>query len=209
MPVTLVVTEHSSFLTPAALTCYETIRRRLESAGGTAVRTAHYEEVESLRGADAVVLSGSFAPWADHTPDAIERLGDVVRAYDGPVLGICAGMQLQAIFAGGRVAHARVAAETGFSPIDVIDDDGLLRGLPARVEVYQHHGDEIEELPAGFRVLARSATCAIEAIVDPARRWWGTQFHPEEFDAAHPVGERILRNFFELAGSSTATAVRR
>jgi GMP synthase-like glutamine amidotransferase len=202
MPTTLVVTEHSSFLTPAALTRYETIRKRLEILAGAAVRTAHYEEVGSLRNADAVVLSGSFAPWADHAPDAIDRLGDVVRGYDGPVLGICAGMQLQAMFAGGRVAHGRVAIETGFSSIDVIDDDGLLRGLPAPVEVYQHHSDEIVELPAGFRVVARSATCAIEAIVDPARRWWGTQFHPEAFDAAHPAGEQILRNFFDLAGSS-------
>jgi len=202
MGVTLVVTEHSGALPPERLAHYEAVRGRLEHAAGTPVTAVPYEEVGSLGGADAVVLSGSFAPWADHTPDAIDRLGDVVRAYDGPVLGICAGMQLQARFAGGTVCHSPGGLETGFSSVDVLEHDGLLRGLPTRIDVYQHHGDEIDELPKGFRVLARSATCATEAIVDPARRWWGTQFHPEEFDSAHPVGEQILRNFFELAGSS-------
>jgi len=49
-------------------------------------------------------------------------------------------------------------------------------------------------------VLARSEECAIEAVAAPARRWWGTQFHPELASREHPDGERVLRNFFELAG---------
>jgi len=48
-------------------------------------------------------------------------------------------------------------------------------------------------------VLASSPACAVQAIADPERRWWGTQFHPEEFDGEHTAGERILRAFFELA----------
>lgn len=199
MSVALVVTEHSGALSPKTLAHYEAVRGRLESAAGVPVTTVQYEEVVDLDRAGAVVLSGSFAPWAVHTPAAIDRLGEAVRGYDGPVLGICAGMQLQARFAGGTVRHSPGGMETGFSPVEVVEHDGLLRGLPSRIDVYQHHGDEIEELPDGFRVLALSATCAIEAVADPARRWWGTQFHPEEFDAAHPAGERILRNFFELA----------
>jgi GMP synthase-like glutamine amidotransferase len=199
MAVTLVVTEHSGALSPETLDHYEAVRGRLESAAGAPVTTVRYEEVGSLGSADAVVLSGSFAPWAVHSPEAIDRLGDAVRSYDGAVLGICAGMQLQAQFAGGTIRHSPGGLETGFSAVDVVEHDGLLGGLPSRIVVYQHHGDEIGELPEGFRVLARSATCAIEAVFDPARHWWGTQFHPEEFDAAHPAGERILRNFFELA----------
>jgi GMP synthase-like glutamine amidotransferase len=199
MSVTLVITEHSRALPPETLARYEVVRRRLEHVAGAPVTAVQYEDAESLDGADAVVLSGSFAPWADHTSDAIDRLGDNVRAYNGPVLGICAGMQLQARFAGGTVRHSPGGLEIGFSSVDVVDDDGLLRGLPSRIDVYQHHGDEIEVLPEGFRVLARSATCAIEAIAHQDRRWWGTQFHPEEFSPEHPAGERVLRNFFALA----------
>ena len=202
MGVTLVVAEHSGALPPEKLAYYESVRGRLEGVAGTPVTAVQYERVESLAGAEAVVLSGSFAPWAAHTPEALDRLGDAVRGYGGPVLGICAGMQLQARFAGGTIRHSPGGLQTGFSPVDVVEHDGLLGGLPARIDVYQHHGDEIAELPAGFRVLARSATCAFEAIADPARRWWGTQFHPEAFDAAHPAGEQVLRNFFELARGS-------
>jgi GMP synthase-like glutamine amidotransferase len=199
MALTFVVTEHSGALSPETLAHYEAVRGRLERTAGASVTTVQYEEVGSLGGADAVVLSGSFAPWAAHSPDAIDRFGDAVRSYDGPVLGICAGMQLQARFAGGTIRHSPGGLETGFSAVNVVEHNGLFRGLPSRIDVYRHHGDEIEELPEGFLVLARSATCAIEAIVDPARLWWGTQFHPEEFDSAHPAGERILRNFFDLA----------
>lgn len=199
MPVGLVVTEHKSFLTPEALHRYEVVRRRLEAAAGRTVESVHYEDAADLRAADALVLSGSHAPWVAHDAAAIDRLGTVVRSFPGPVLGICAGMQLQAIFAGGSVGRARVATETGYARLEVVEREGLLEGLPPEVEVYQHHADEIVQAPAAFRVLARSATCAIEAIADPQRRWWGTQFHPEEFDHEHPAGERILRNFFALA----------
>lgn len=202
MSVTLVVTEHSGALSAETLAHYAAVRERLEQASGAAVATVQYEQVSSLAGADAVVLSGSFAPWAEHASSGIERLGDAVRSYEGPVLGICAGMQLQARFLGGTVRHSAGGLETGFSAIDVVEHDGLFEGLPARVDVYEHHSDEIEELPPSFRVLARSETCAIEAIAEPERRWWGTQFHPEAFDAEHPLGERILRNFFELARGS-------
>jgi len=201
--IRFVVTEHPSALTTRLESHYEQIRQTLERSAGAPVLTALYTDLDDLNGAWAVVLSGSFAPWADHAPGALSRFGDVVLAYDGPVLGICAGMQLQATFAGGTVRHSPGGLATGFSAVDVVEHDGLLRGLPPRIDVYQHHGDEIDELPEGFRVLARSARCAVEAITDPARRWWGTQFHPEEFDAAHPAGERILRNFFELADVRT------
>jgi len=200
MAVLLVVTEHPSHLTPAAIERYEEVRRRVAAVAGIAVERVHYEDARDLSGAEAVVLSGSHAPWAAHDPAVLERLGEEVRAFDGPVLGICAGLQLQALFAGGSVRHAAAPVAAGYRPIEVIDGGGLLAGLPARAQVYQHHTDEIAELPEGFSVLARSEECAIEAVAAPARRWWGTQFHPEPASREHPDGERVLRNFFELAG---------
>lgn len=202
MSVTLVVTEHSGALSAETLAHYEAVRERLERAAGTSVTTVQYEQARSLDGAEAVVLSGSFAPWAAHDAGALERLADVVRQYEGPVLGICAGMQLQARFEGGTVGRSPGGLEDGFATVDVVEAEGIFHGLPTRIDVYEHHGDEIEELPACFRILARSDTCAIEAVAHSARPWWGTQFHPEAFDTEHPLGERILRNFFALARGS-------
>ena len=197
--VELVLTERRSELTEDRARNYDRLRRRLAEASGEPVGVAHYEDVEEARlaRASAVVLSGSSAPWSAHDPAELARLGGAVRGAGRPVLGICAGMQLQAVFAGGTVAPGR-SAEHGFLTISVEDGSDLLQGLPPQVVVFQDHGDEVEVLPEGFRVLASSASCPVQAIADPARRWWGTQFHPEEFRPEHPSGERVLRNFFAL-----------
>jgi GMP synthase (glutamine-hydrolysing) len=201
-PVELVVTEPRSGWNEERRRHYEAIARTLEDVARTEVRVTPYTEVERLAAASAVVLSGSFGPWEAHDPRELAKLGDAVRAYEGPVFGICAGMQLQATFAGGSLARVGHPPETGFGPVEVLVDGDLLQGLPPEVSVYKHHTWEIDALPDDFRVLARSGECPVEAIAAPERRWWGTQFHPEEFDREHPAGERVLQNFFDLAGSS-------
>ncbi|MDQ3670087.1 MAG: gamma-glutamyl-gamma-aminobutyrate hydrolase family protein [Actinomycetota bacterium] len=201
-PVELVVTEPRSGWNDERRQHYEAIARRLEDIAGAEVRVTPYLVVGRLEGVSAVVLSGSFEPWEAHEPRDLAKLGDAVRAYEGPVFGICAGMQLQVTFAGGSLARVGHLPETGFGPVEVLVDGDLLQGLPPEVSVYKHHTWEIDALPDDFRVLARSGECPVEAISAPDRLWWGTQFHPEEFDREHPAGERVLRNFFELAGSS-------
>jgi GMP synthase (glutamine-hydrolysing) len=198
--IELVYTERRSDLDDARARNLARLVRELEAAAdGATVATAHYEEVDAARLARAsvIVLSGSSAPWAIRDPDELERLGEAVLASGRPVLGICAGMQLQALFAGGRLARA-ARPERGFLPIEVVDGEDLLAGLPDETVVFHDHTDEIVELPDGFRVLARSSACGVQAIAAPARRWWGTQFHPEEWTEAHPAGARVLRNFFAL-----------
>jgi len=197
--VELVLTERRSELTEPRVENYERLRERLAAASAQDVQVSHYEEIDShrLARASSIVLSGSSAPWAVRDPVELDKLGEAVLAAGRPLLGICAGMQLQARFAGGRIGPSR-SPERGFLPIQIHDRSDLLRGLPAEVVVFQDHDDEIADLPAGFRVLAASGECGVQAIADPARRWWGTQFHPEEFRPEHPAGEHVLRTFFAL-----------
>ena len=199
MSVELILTERRADLTESRARNYERLRTRLAAASGTAVEPVHYEEVEPerLALADAIVLSGSSAPWSAHEPAQLARLGEAVRNAGRPLLGICAGLQLQALFAGGAIAPSAVE-ERGYLPVVVLDRSDLLRGLPEEIVVFHDHTDEVTVLPDCFRVLASSAACAVQAIADPERRWWGTQFHPEEFRCEHPHGERILARFFEL-----------
>jgi GMP synthase (glutamine-hydrolysing) len=198
--VAVVFTERKSLVTEPRARNYERLRERVAAASGESVEAAHYEDADSgwLRPASAVVLSGSSAPWSAHDPDDLERLGDAVRSAGRPVLGICAGMQLQAVFAGGRIGPSPTG-EHGYLPIRVHDRSDLLRGLPSEPVFFHDHDDEVVVVPDGFRVLASSAACAVQAIADPERRWWGTQFHPEEFRPEDPAGEQILRTFFALA----------
>jgi GMP synthase (glutamine-hydrolysing) len=174
------------------------LRRRLERASGRPVEVVPYLEARDLSHADAIVISGSSAPWAAHDPSALDHLGEVVVASERPVLGICAGMQLLGRFAGGRIDHA-AEPEIGELEVRVVERDGLFRDVGERPRVWQYHSDELVGLPDGFRLLASSDRCRVQAIASEERGWWGTQFHPESYRSATPDGARILRSFFELA----------
>jgi GMP synthase (glutamine-hydrolysing) len=163
--------------------------------------------VESLE-ADALVLSGSDDPWAMHRPASLERFYAHLLAFAGPVLGNCAGMQMLALASGGVVGPS-LEPTRGFAPVDVLDDTELFSGLPASFDVLQNHEDEILDLPPGFRVIATSARCRIEAIAAEHRRWWGTQFHPEGWDAEHPVGQALIERYLELAGAAPSGSTER
>lgn len=199
MAVELVFTERRSELTDGRAENFARLRERLAAASGKTIEVSHYEEIDPARlaRADSLVLSGSSEPWSVRDPAELDRLGEAVVSAGRPVLGICAGMQLQARFAGGTIGPYG-SSEHGFLPVQIHDGADLLRGLRAEVVVFQDHDHEITVLPPGFRALASSPSCAVQAIADPARRWWGTQFHPEEFRPEHPAGEQVLRSFFAL-----------
>lgn len=200
MPVEIVFTERPSELTDARAANYARLHERVAAASGQPVQTAYYEQVDPLRlaHADSIVLSGSSAPWSVHDPAELDRLGTAVLSAGRPVLGICAGMQLLARFAGGDIGPSR-EPQRGFLPIQIHDRGDLLRDLPDDAVVFHDHDHEVTALPEGFRVLAATAGCAVQAIASSERRWWGTQFHPEEFDAAQPDGAHVLRAFFSIA----------
>jgi GMP synthase-like glutamine amidotransferase len=199
---TFVVTEHVDYLTAERRARYERIRGRLEGLAGRPVDAVHYLDAEDFSGSDSVVLSGSGAPWSAHDPAALDRLGEVVAAFERPVLGICAGMQLLAGWTGGEVrpmAERGEDPERGFLSVEVVDDSDLLAGLPRNATVFQDHYEEVAVLPPAFVVLARGDRSPIQAIAWRERGWWATQFHPEWADDDHPDGDRVLANFFGLA----------
>ena len=124
-----------------------------------------------------------------------------------PILGICYGMQLLAHQLGGKVAPAP-RREYGAATIHVAaaEQDGadvasrLFRGLPAELPVWMSHGDHVEELPPGFRVLARSANSPAAAMADGQGRV-GLQFHPEVVHT--PQGQQLIENFcYGLCGAT-------
>ncbi|MBV9282023.1 MAG: glutamine-hydrolyzing GMP synthase, partial [Chloroflexi bacterium] len=140
------------------------------------------------------VLSGG--PASVYAPDA-PRCAPQVFTSGLPVLGICYGMQLMALETGGKVAPAE-RREYGPAELQVVEPDRFFRGLPACTRVWMSHGDRVEELPAGFRALARTANSPFAAVANDAGAI-GLQFHPEVVHTAE--GRRMIENFvYEVCG---------
>ena len=137
-----------------------------------------------------IILSGGpnsvYDPGAPHLPEHLLQRGV-------PILGICYGMQLLGHYLGGQVAPA-TAREYGDALID-LDRDGspLFEATATPARVWMGHGDHIDRLPDGFRVLAHSDNSPIAAMADEGRKLYGLQFHPEVVHT--PDGALILHNF--------------
>jgi GMP synthase (glutamine-hydrolysing) len=109
-----------------------------------------------------------------------------------PILGICYGLQLMSQCLGGRVTPSGDRREFGKAMVDIIEPSALFEGIPAHFQAWMSHGDRVEELPAGFRVLAQSGNI-ISAAADSSGKIWGLQFHPEVVHTHY--GREILENF--------------
>ncbi|MGK0297102.1 MAG: GMP synthase (glutamine-hydrolyzing) [Gammaproteobacteria bacterium] len=145
----------------------------------------------------AIILSGG--------PDSVTELKgvqapEIVFNLGVPLLGICYGMQTMAKQLGGKVdaselrefGHATVRARGHSSLFIDIQDDTNEEGH-GLLNVWMSHGDKVEQLPDGFKVIASSANAPIAAIADDARKFYGIQFHPE---VTHTLqGKAILSRF--------------
>ena len=93
---------------------------------------------------------------------AEKRLVREAIAEDVAVLGVCLGAQLIASAVGARVYRAPLK-EIGWFPVRAVTDEpGLLR-LPPECTVFHWHGETFD-LPAGARLLARSAACEAQVF---------------------------------------------
>jgi GMP synthase (glutamine-hydrolysing) len=61
------------------------------------------------------------------------------------------------------------------------------------LDVWMSHGDKVTTMPAGFRLIGSSDSCAIAAMADESRRFYGVQFHPEVTQTKQ--GTAILARF--------------
>lgn len=109
-----------------------------------------------------------------------------------PVIGICYGMQVIAYQLGGQVSPGE-KHEYGHAILHINTEDcPLFAGLPTSLPVWMSHGDQIIEMPPGFKALAYTENSPI-AVMGNDKGIFGLQFHPE---VAHtPQGKSIFQNF--------------
>ena len=145
----------------------------------------------------AMIISG-WATVGRYDADA-PRYDPAIFSLGVPVLGICYGMQLLCCAHGGSVAR-KARREDGQFEVEVEADCALFEGVSSRTPVLLTHGDSLNELPAGGRVVARSGDI-VAAIEFAERKHYGVQFHPE-VDLSKE-GTHMLRNFlYRVCGLS-------
>ncbi|MDV3223345.1 gamma-glutamyl-gamma-aminobutyrate hydrolase family protein [Intrasporangium sp.] len=199
---------------PSALIPHSYVRK-VEEAGGIAVLIPprldsaddDHRLVRALLGRlDGVIIAGGVdvapelyaaarhptvqasRPDRDTTELAIAQ---VSSQLDLPVLGICRGMQVMAVAAGGtleqhvpeRVAHddhAPAPATYGSHPVDTVAGTRIADLLGSRVGVPSYHHQSVATHP-GYLPAAWAPDGTLEAMEDPLARFrLAVQWHPEE-----------------------------
>ena len=114
-----------------------------------------------------------------------------------PILGICYGMQYMATTLGGEARNAK-KHEYGPAIIDILGNQSNLfdQFKSSKIDVWMSHGVEVSKVPSGFEVVASSENCAVAAIENTERKFYGLQFHPE---VTHTnKGKEILERFIDI-----------
>jgi putative glutamine amidotransferase len=126
--------------------------------------------------------------------DAMEiALATAAAAADLPLLGICRGMQVMAVAAGGvleqhvpdrvgHVDHSPEVAVYGRHPVTTVPGTRLAALLGEATDVPSYHHQSVLTHP-GFEPSAWAEDGTLEAMEDPGARFRvGVQWHPEVGD---------------------------
>lgn len=200
--------------------------RAVAAVGGLPIVLPPIPELaaEHVRRCHAVVLTGGDDPRTEQfgvpthakaTPMRPERqayelaLLDALRERQMPVLGVCLGMQLMALHAGGRLdqhmADTRADAARHWGQthpiVPVVDAGAPPAGRDAIFHaghVLSRHRQAVDD--AGrLAILAHADDGVIEAIADPARPFYiGVQWHPERTEDPH-LGLELFRRLIDAA----------
>jgi GMP synthase-like glutamine amidotransferase len=169
----------------------------------------------------AIVLSGFARSFEQYAPASLEAVCSMVLDVTNvPMLAVCGSHQLLGYLYNGELEggaqpvdrpmrlrkpgepalnphyHPDYFMEIGFHELDLHGCDPLFATCGAPPAVCESHYCEIKRLPPGFRLLASTPECRIQAMRHEERPLVGVQFHPEDWTDRFPDGRAVLQAFF-------------
>jgi GMP synthase (glutamine-hydrolysing) len=167
------------------------LRKRFEDLGSETDTVDAASVPASLEGRyQAIVLSGTKVRAYDQ--EYYKPLVDLVHGSDVPVFGICGGMQILAVAAGGELADG--PSRVGGYKVEVDRDEPLFSHVKSTVTVFHRHTLYLKAAPAGYRAIGRSEHAPVEFLRSEDGRIFGSQAHLE----FRSDGLEILRSFAEI-----------
>jgi GMP synthase-like glutamine amidotransferase len=174
----------------------------------TNCKVVSFENIQlgyQLEGFDAVVISGSEARIVYASDRAkYENVLRLIETCNLPILGICFGHQLLCSAFGAKTGTLPQPVIDRFEQINVVQTGEIFSRFKGeqKIPLSEYHNDYVlkESLEsAGFKILADSPSCEVEAVKRITNLFYGVQFHPERIkiqNETHPEGHKVIENFF-------------
>jgi GMP synthase (glutamine-hydrolysing) len=161
---------------------------RILAGAGLQSDTVSYDNIptdqESYSG---VIISAS--PQGDDIVEDHTPYFQWIKQTDKPVLGICHGHQVIGVMHGADLIRD-TQSENEDMTIIIKEDHPLFAGYNKSMRVASYHNDAIT-LPEGFRLMASSERCRVQAMAHRTKRLYTVQFHAEK-------NPEIILNFAEI-----------
>ncbi len=161
---------------------------------------------DSLTECDGWLCSPSRSSAYDELPwraDAEALLRELV-ATERPYVGICFGHQLLAQALGAPVRRAADGWQVGVQEYEVMAARAWMDPAAERIALIASHQDQVDAVPPGATLLARSAGCPIAGLL-VGERAWTLQAHPEFVPA---LADHLLAGRVELIGDERVRVAR-
>ena len=146
------------------------------------------EKIIEIKPKGIILSGGPESVTQSHTP----RIPQVVFDLNIPLLGICYGMQTLAEQMGGQVISSD-NKEFGHAEVLLKADSALFKDLEQTLNVWMSHGDQVQDLPDNFSLIASTESAPIAAMQHQTKPIFALQFHPEVTHTE--CGKVILDNF--------------
>lgn len=208
---------------------YATYTEALRRAGAIPLLIPPQPEnaADVLDSVDGIVLAGGFdcdpAIYGEDQHPTVEpmdprrqendlTLAKLARERGIPTLGICLGLQVMNVAAGGTLiqdigSQVKTQLEHASEPEDRARHDVDLDGSTKlgsiignrRINVNSSHHQAIGEVAAGLRVAAHAPDGIVEGVEDPQHPFYvGVQWHPEDMPGEDSAS-RLFGAFVEAA----------